>query len=281
MKTAGKLLLRILIVIVVIIIAGIIVFLLVGNSLIRMGIEKGASSALKVPVELGSVSVHPFASKVELQNLVVHNPAGYEIPTLLKLGDGRVKVDIGSLMSDTVDIDYVILDNVDLSIEQKGLSTNLNDIIKSLPKTPEQAQAQEKAPGKKLRIKTLEINNVNVTAKLLPIPGKATQVTLKLAPIKMTDLGSDNKLDMATLSGKIFAAIAEGVAKQGTDLLPSDITGPLKSGLGQVQGLLQGVAPEAGQIEKGAVEAGKGILEQGQKAGKGIFGIFKKDANSK
>jgi hypothetical protein len=274
MKTAGKWLVRILIVIAALVVVGIFIFIFAGDQLIKIGIERGASSALKVPVELGSVSLSVLAGKVELQNLVVHNPAGYEIPTLLKLGDGRVKVTLGSLMSDTVDIDYIILDNVDLSIEQKGLSTNLNDVIKSLPKGTEKAPAQPEAGGKKLRIKTLEINNVNVTIKLLPIPGKTSEVTLKLAPIKMTDLGSDNKMDVATLSSKILAALAQGVAQQGAGILPNDITGPLKSELGQAGHLLQGVETEAGGL-------GKGIIKQGQKAGKGIFGIFKKDANSK
>jgi uncharacterized protein involved in outer membrane biogenesis len=274
MKTAGKWLVRILIVIVLLIVLGIVVFLIAGNQLIKFEVQKGASSALKVPVTLGSVNLSVLAGKVELQNLVVGNPPGYEIPNLMKLGDGRVAVSLGSLMSDTVDIGYIVLDNVDLSIEQKGFSTNLNDIIKSLPKSPEEAQAQQAKPGKKLRIKTLEINNVNVTVKLLPIPGKTSEVTLKLAPIKMTDLGSDNKLDVATLSSKILAAIAEGVAQQGAGILPNDITGPLKSELGQAGHLLQGVETEAGGL-------GKGIIEQGQKASKGIFGIFKKDANSK
>jgi hypothetical protein len=263
MKTAGKLLSRILIVIVVLIVLAAIVLFVAGNSLVRMGIVKGASSALKVPVGLDSVHVHPIFGKVELAGLAVGNPPGYEIPTLLKLGEGKVEVKIGSLMSDTVDIDYIILNKVDVSIEQKGLSTNLNDIIKSLPKGPEQPSGQPAAPGKKLRIKTLEITDINVTAKLLPIPGKTNEVTFKLAPIKMTDLGSDNKLDVAALTSKILAAIAEGVAQQGADLLPSDVTGPIKSGLGSVG------------------EMGKGVLEQGQKAGKGLFGIFKKDANSK
>ena len=273
MKTAGKWFLRILIVIVVLIVLAIVVFLVAGDQLIKAGVEKGASSALKVPVELGSIHLSVLGGKVELQNLAVHNPTGYEIPTLLKLGDGKVKVTIGSLMSDKVNIDYITLDNVEVSIEQKGLSTNLNDILKALPKSGEQPSAQQ-TPGKKLVIKTLDINNVNVTVKLLPIPGKMDKVTLKLAPIRMTDLGTDNKMDMATLSSKILVAIAEGIAKQGTGLLPSDITGPLKSGLGGVEHLLQGAGTQAGGM-------GKGLLESGKKAGKGVFGIFNKDANSK
>jgi hypothetical protein len=267
MKTAGKLLFWIFGVIVVLIIAGFVVFLVAGDYFIKIGVERGASSALKVPVDLSSVSVHPFAGKMELKDLKVHNPAGYEAPLLMQLGAGRAAVKIGSLMTDTVEIDYLILDNIDLTIEQKGLSTNLNEILKSLPKNEQQAEAQ--APGKKLLIKTLEINNVTVNARVLGTKG----VTLKVAPIKMTDLGSDNKMSVAALTSKILVAIAEGTAKQGAGILPADITGSLKSGLSGAEGILKGAGTQAGEM-------GKGIIEQGEKAGKGIFGIFKKDANS-
>jgi uncharacterized protein involved in outer membrane biogenesis len=252
-----------LIVITAVIVVGIIAFRLFGDNLIKKGIIKGASSALKVQVELGSVNLWVLGGSVNLKDLVVHNPQGYELPNLMKLGGASVKVRIGSLMSDKVDIDYIILDNIEVSIEQKGFSTNLNDVLKSLPKSEKKAPAPSEpaAPGKKLYIKTLEINNVTVNAKLLPIQGKSSEVTFKIAPIKMTDLGSDNKLDVATLTGKILEAIAEGVAKQGADLLPADVTGSLKSGLGKT---------------------GEAVQSTGKKIGEGILGIFKKkDPNSK
>jgi hypothetical protein len=263
MKTAGKVLRWILIVLAAVIVLGIVVFLVAGNQLLKIGITKGASSALKVPVELESINLSVLGGSVTLKDLVVHNPAGYELPTLMKLGGADVKVNIGSLMSDKVAIDHIILDNVEVTIEQKGMSTNLNDILKALPKSDEKASAPSEPAqgGKKLYIKTLEINNVAVTAKLLPIPGKSSAVTFKIAPIKMNDLGSDNKLDMAALTSKILTAIAEGVAKQGADLLPSDITGSLKSGLGKT---------------------GEAVQSTGKKIGEGILGIFKKkDPNSK
>ena len=263
MKTSGGVLKWVLIVIAAVIVLGIVVFLVAGNQLLKIGITKGASSALKVPVELGSINLSVLGGSVKLKDLVVSNPAGYELPTLMKLGGADVKVNIGSLMGDKVEIDHIILDNIEVSIEQKGLSTNLNDILKSLPKSTEQAPASSEpaTPGKKLYIKTLEINNVSVTAKLLPIPGKSSAVTFKIAPIKMTDLGSDTKLDMAALTSKILTAIAEGVAKQGTDLLPSDVTGSLKSGLGKTGEVMQ---------------------DTGKKLGSGIMSIFKKkDPNSK
>jgi hypothetical protein len=91
---------------------------------------------------------------------------------------------------------------------------------------------------------------------------------MKLAPIKMENLGSDSPLSMAELAGKVLVAIAAGVAKQGTDLIPPDLRNGIESGLsGTGKFLQQGV--------KGVFETGKGV-------GEGILNIFgkkPKDAN--
>ncbi|MHC4242833.1 MAG: hypothetical protein ACYSU4_10545, partial [Planctomycetota bacterium] len=114
----------------------------------------------------------------------------------------------------------------------------------------------------------LELNNILVQAKLLPVPGKADTVTLKLDPIVMTDLGSDDKLDVATLTSKILLAITTGVAKQGAGLLPESVTDAL--------GTTLGITAEVG---KAAIEGGTKLLEEGADAGKGLIegvqGLFK------
>ena len=93
-------------------------------------------------------------------------------------------------------------------------------------------------------------------------------VTLKLSPIKMTDLGSDNKLDVASLTGKILTAIATGIAEQGAGLLPDDLTNAMKTSLGKTV-----------EMGKAAAEEGKKILKEGAGTGKdiveGVTDLFK------
>jgi hypothetical protein len=47
----------------------------------------------------------------------------------------------------------------------------------------------------------------------------------------ITNLGGDNKLDVAGLSGKILVAIAAGAAEQDAGILPDEIIGPLSGAL--------------------------------------------------
>jgi len=121
-----------------------------------------------------------------------------------------------------------------------------------------------KEPGKKLRIDNLEITNITVKVKLLPIPGKKDTITLKLDPIRMTDLGSDDKLTVAKLTGKILSAIAGGVAEQGAGVLPEDMTKTMKATLGKTI-----------ELGKTATEEGKKLIEEGKDVGKELIEGFK------
>ncbi len=275
MKRALKILYVILIVVVVLIAAAVVAVGLFANSALKFGIETAGTKALNVGVKVGAVDLSILGGSLGIENLVIDNPPGYQNKTLLELGQGRVAVDIGSLLSDTVNIKEVKLDSVNVTLEQRGISgNNLQDIIKSLPKaegTEAKAEPKEAEPsGKKLKIETLELTNITVKAKLLPVPGKADTVTLKLAPIVMKDLGSDEKMDVAKLSAKILLAIAKGVAEQGAGLLPDDMTSAMKTTLSETIGLGKTAVDEGKKVIDGGTDAGKKIIE-------GLGGLLKKE----
>ncbi len=173
-------------------------------------------------------------------------------------------------MEDTVNIKEIKLDKVNVVLEQKGVtSNNIQDIINSIPKSDEPEPAGEtQKESKKLHIDNLELTNIVVNAKLLPVPGKMDTVTLKLSPIKMTDLGSDNKLDVASLTGKILTAIATGIAEQGAGILPDDLTNAMKTTLGKTAELGKAAAEEGTKLLKEGAGAGKDIVE-------GVTDLFK------
>ena len=271
MKKVCKILRTVLLVIVVLVICAAVLIHLFGNSALKAGIETAASKTLKVAVSIDKIGFSILGGSVSFQGLVVDNPPGYQHDKLLEVGSAKIAVSIGSLLEDTINIKEIKFDGVNVTIEQKGLtSNNLQDIINALPKSedkPEDATATEK-PAKKLHIDNLEITNVTVKAKLLPIPGKADTVTIKLNPIRMTDLGSDEKMDVAMLSSKILLAIATGVAEQGAGKLPKGMTDGMNDALGKVTELGQTAAEESKKLLEGGKDAGEDII-------KGLKGLFK------
>ncbi len=265
MNTIGKALKSILIVVAVILLVLVAAFFLLGNYLIKVGVEKGGSMALGVPVKVGSVHLSILRGLVTIDGLQVANPPGYKNEYLLELNKGKVSISIPSLLKDTIHVKEITLDGTKLAIEQKGLSSNIKDLLNAMPKgKPEEApkpgaKPEAKGPGKKLVVDKLEITNTE--AKLAVMVGQGAGVNLKLAPIQMTNLGADSPLSIAELTSKIFVALIQGVAQQGAGLLPDDVVSGMKGSLSKV-------------TELGA-EGGKKAIEEGSKVIEGIKGLFK------
>jgi len=240
-------------------------FFLVGTTLIKSGVEKAASTALGVPVTIKDIDLSILQGHIGIKGLIVKNPPGYANETLLELGEAVVNLDIGSLISNTVKIKLIKLDGTQMTMEQKGLTNNLKEVLDKMPKegTAEKPAAEEK--GKNLNIDKLEITNTKVRVKLLPVPGKADTMSLDIDPIIMTDLGTDKKLKTSELVAKVIGEIATGIAKQGAGLLPDDMVNGIGSSLDK------------------AGEVGKTATQEGQKAMEGIKGLFggKKDETKK
>lgn len=263
-KKGKKFLMTVIVVIVLLIVVISLAIKLYGGHLVKTGIETVGPKVLQVPVRVDSVNLWTLLGKLEMKNLEIDNPEGYEHEQFLKMGFAHIKLNVGSLFSDTVEIDKMQFDAIELVMEQKGLTNNLQEILNNLPKTEE--KPKDSSPGKGLVIKDLLVNEVSVKIKLLPVPGKADTLTLKLAPIHMTDVGKDNKVDTGELISKVLKAIAGGIAEQGKDILPTEMIGPL--------------ADTLKDTGKQILESGQEVLKQGTDVGKdvgdAVKGLFKK-----
>jgi hypothetical protein len=267
MKKSFRILRIVLAVVVVLIIAAVVLVHLFADRAVKMGIQTGGSKALNVGVSVDDVDLSILAGKIGFKNLVIDNPPGYEHEKLLVLNDARIQVDIGSLLGDTVNIKEIRMDGVDLVLEQKGISSNnLQDIMKAMPAKEQQSEPS----GKKLHIDNLELRNVTARVKLLPVPGKSDTLTLTLSPIQMTDLGGDNKLDVARLASTILVAIAGGIAEKGTGLLPDDMLDSVKNQLSKFKDLSAAYLEEGAKVLKEGTDLDTGVIEGGKDIGKGI-----------
>ena len=283
MKKKKFKILRIVLLIVLIFIVSVIFALgLFADKALKVAIDTAGTKALKVKVNVDKAALSIFQGKLSLQNLQVDNPEGYQHKQLLDLKQADIKVDTKSLLSDTINIEEIKLDGTKVVFEQRGISgNNIQDIIKGLPPKQEQSEPS----GKKLRIKKLEITNTDVQIKLLPVPGKIDTIPLKLSKIELTDLGSDDKLDMVALSREILLAIAGGIAQQGAGIIPDELLNSFVTQLQNV-GALSGVILDSGKkiLESGTnigKEAGKGVMDNVDDVGKGITEGLKGILNSK
>lgn len=260
MKKVLKTFYIVLLAILVVVIVAVVAVRLFADRALKVAIETAATRTLNVGVSVGDVDLSILRGQIVFRNLLISNPPGYQYDKLLELKDAQIEVDIKSLLGDVVNIREIKLDGINLVLEQRGLfDNNLHDIMKTISAG---SKAEPQKPGKKLHIDNLEISNVTVKVKLLPVPGKVDTITLNLPPIKMTNLGGDDKLDTSGLSAKIFLAISDSVAKEGGNVLPDAIISPLVSQLKGLGALPAGLLEEGGKIlKKAPLDLGKGLTE--------------------
>lgn len=207
---------------VVVAVAGLVAVILLADKAVKSTVETAGTKALKVGVSVGKANASILTGAIGLQDTTIANPPGFQGSALVKLQRVDATVDTKSLFGTEVLIKDMKLDNMEVFLEQKGLQNNLYQVIEPLRK-PHQPT------GRSLVIDSLEIANVTVHVGMPAVPGQTQGVELKLASIKMGDLGRNEKMDMAVLISKIALAVAEGITQQGGGILPQGVTGQVGS----------------------------------------------------
>ncbi|MBN1361401.1 MAG: AsmA family protein [Sedimentisphaerales bacterium] len=263
MKKLIRSIVRLVVALVVAVILGAIVVKLFADQAVRVAVEKAGSRALDVPVEVEKARLSILSGTLDLRDLTVANPPGYQGKSLLTLDRGDIQVDAQSLLSDTITIEDLKLDGMRVFLEQKGLENNLREVLKSL-------RGDGQTSGKRLYVDNLEITNITVDVKLLPIPGRADAMAFELTPIKMTHLGHSQPLDIAALASTVLVAVATEISEQGGGVLPqemlNDLTGVLNKALdiGRIIfGNGQDGASGSADLRQGITEGLKGLLKTG------------------
>jgi len=249
--------------IIIIIIGGTIVY---ADHLVKIAVETAGSQALGVPTTLDNANISFFAGSVALENLNVANPTGYQTSHLIKMGNCSTKVKLGSLLKDTIEVEIIKLENLVLTIEQKGLQSNLNEVLKNIEQITkdQKPQPKDELPGKKIVLQRIEIINPIAEIKLLPLPGQADVLKIELGDITLENVSQDrNKAELTvTVIQKVLVSLTEALVKSGAKL-PADLTNALTKSLEDVGNLLGdsilGLAGETGKL-----------LEEGTKAIEGL-----------
>lgn len=243
-----------------------------------LAVEKGATRALAVPTEVGSVSIRPFRGSVGLSDLSVANPQGFSAQPCLALGSGSMKVDMSSLMKDTVEVASLEFSAVRLRLEGRGAKTNYGALLENLkrmdgddPGKPDPEGADE-GPSKRFIVRELLIRDVQVEVDYaLDSPlGQlaASNARVTLPEIRLRNLGNGESLSLAQLSAEIFRALIAAAASGQVPGISADISSDLKRSLEQFK---------SGAVDAGGLKQLGKELETGAKdAMKGVKDLFKK-----
>ncbi len=295
-----KLLILIVILIVVAVAAvGGLVFYI--DSAAKVAVEQGATYALGVETTLASADVGLTSGTFDMQTLAIANPEGFDDPSFMEMADGGVAVTLGSIFTDTVEVQKIELTGLSLNLQKKDGNSNYGVILANLEKLSSKDPAAQPEPGKGYIVEEIIIRDLSVKTALLPVGGDATRATIRIPEIRMQRMASTDTKPMriADLTKAIMAAIFGAVVQAGGGVIPADLIGDLGNSLGNLGDVagfagqiggealknFEGIAGEAAKHLEGAGDAAKGISEEAGKkledVGKGIGDLFGGDDDDK
>ncbi len=211
-----------LIALIVLAVVGVVGAGLLANTAVKTAVERAGVKTLNVPVQIETARTSLLRGSVGLQTIAVANPKGYQGVSLLTLRTVDIAADTGSLLRDEILIHDMQLKGMEVFVEQSGLKNNLYEVIEPLRRPHEPT-------GKALVIDRLTIEDI-VVHVAMPSPAGQSQpqtMDLKVAPITMTDLGRNERMDTTLLISKVVLAVAAGVADQGGGILPKETIGEI------------------------------------------------------
>lgn len=206
------------------------------ETIVKKAVNKFGSEAVGTEVVLDGFKLSLLNGEVELKGLTVANPKGYEKPYLFSLDKVFVKVNIKSLMSDTIIVEDITIDRPAMTYEMASLTkNNISDVMANLdkggekPATPakkEEPKKDSSKPAKKVIINKVSINGTNVDAAIklpeIPSVSKAQTVSqdITLPNIVIKDIGKEkNGASMVEAAKLIFKRILTETTSQVTKVV--------------------------------------------------------------
>jgi hypothetical protein len=247
-----KILIRVGIGLVALLIIGLVAVFLSLDSIVTKGVNTVGPTITKVDTRISGAVISPFSGSGSLRKLFVGNPPDYKTSSAIEVDKIEVSVRAGSIFSDKVIVEKVHVEAPQITFEGGLTGNNLSQILANIQtaaggasgsKDPAAAKAQ-----KKLQVNDLLIDGGKIRVTLKGLGGKT--VTAPLPEIHLQNLGTgDNGITAADVSEIIMKEV-------------------LRSVLGVVKDVVLGAG--------GAVEdVGKGAVNRGQKAVKGLKDLFK------
>jgi len=226
------------------------------NWLVERAVEDGGEYALGTETVLGSAEVSLRGGKLDLNELEVRNPKGFEGGDLLDIKFGRVVVDAGSIFGNEIVIDTLILDGIKVNFIQnddKGNFKAIMDHIKGLD------MSSSDESGRKIKIKKVSVQNISVDGSLTLLGKKEYQKSFDIDGFTMRNVGGENGSSLK----QIMALVMNEILSKSASAASGQLSGKLGESLNQAKAnVLNQVDSEVkNQIE----DLGKKLLGGGDK----------------
>ncbi len=215
------------------------------DSIVKAAIERVGSDVTQTEVTVDEVEISLTSGEGTIRGLVIGHPEGFD-ERVMRIGEARVVLDIGSLTSDTIVIKEISVTAPEVTVEVSGAGTNISRLQETLTQTGG-GSGGSSSGGNPEDEKKLVINRVTLAEGRvgLKAAGLDRGVGANLPTITLNDIGKDSGGAEPAEVAKVIVAAVSAAAGQAA------IT----------SGVLQKLEGDVGDKAKGLLEKGAGGLK--------------------
>jgi hypothetical protein len=176
------------------------------DSILKGGIETAGSSVLQTDVTVGSVAVSPLSGSGGIQELRIANPEGFNEPYVMELGGLDVAIETGSVFSDVIVIDRIIIERPVITYETRISTDNVRALLNNLGGgSAQQSAGQSAEPGKRVVIRDFQMLGTQVR-----VASTLGSADVTIPDLRLQNIGEESAaVTVAEAGRQIFAAINE------------------------------------------------------------------------
>jgi hypothetical protein len=161
---------------------------------------------LQTNVTVGSVGVSPLSGSGGIQELRIANPEGFNEPYAMELGGLEVAIETGSVFSDVIVIDRIIIEQPVITYETRITTDNIRTLLQNLGGGSGQQQPADDAAGPGKRIVIRDFQMLGPQVRVASAIGSA-EVTIP--DLRLQNIGEESAaVTVAEAGRQIFEALS-------------------------------------------------------------------------
>jgi hypothetical protein len=218
------------------------------NAIVKKGVETVGPPMTKTDVQLGAAALSPFSGSGKLSTLVVGNPEGFtNTGYAIRLGSVAVALKLGSVLSDTVEVDSIDIEQPQISLEGTLNGNNLKKILDNLQAASASQQQPNSPPppgekkAKKFIVKDLVLNGAKVRIDISAL-NKSLDTTVPIPNIHLQNIGTgQGGVSAAELCRQLLDPLVIAAVKSaGDELTKAGLDNLSKQGVNDLKKSAQG-----------------------------------------
>lgn len=206
-----------------------LVAVLMIDRIVKTVVEEGGSTALGTQVTLSSASVKPMSGRLELGEFAIANPPRFRDEPFVRLGRVAARWDSGSLFSDTIEIDEIVIDGVTVNLEYADGRTNFGTIQDHVVKPGSTSPGPSGGKSRSLLVRHVIVRGISAAVHA---PGLAeSSAGVRVKDLELRDFKTDGSSSevVGALTQALVDAVLSSTLESGSASFPKEILGSLKA----------------------------------------------------